>query len=124
MSIKGKIMVDTPEGLYKTALDYHKSGAFAHIGADYLSKRYFTYTNDGSVDGRFLTEIGAGYKREEMGAFKELKAQFNVYNLLDEKYYGPIGTNGFVGSDPLSVADNTLQVGSPRALMGTLSVRF
>ena len=124
MSIKGKIMVDTPEGLYKTALDYHKSGAFAHIGADYMSKRYFTYTNDGSVDGRFLTEIGAGYKREEMGAFKELKAQFNVYNLLDEKYYGPIGTNGFVGSDPLSVADNTLQVGSPRALMGTLSVRF
>ena len=121
---KGKITVDTPEGLYKTSLDWHRSGAFAHFGADYLSTRYFTYTNDGSVDGRFLTEIGTGYKREELGAFKELKAQFNVYNLLDEKYYASIGTNGFVASDPLSVNNNTLQVGSPRTLVGTLSVRF
>jgi iron complex outermembrane receptor protein len=124
MSIKGKIMVDTPEGLYKTALDWHKSGAFANFGADYLSTRYFTYTNDGSVDGRFLTEIGAGYKREELGALKEIKAQFNVYNLLNDQYYASIGTNGFSGSDPLSVNNNTLQVGSPRTLVGTLSVRF
>ena len=124
LSIKGKIMVDTPEGLYKTSLDWHKSGAFANLGADYLSTRYFTYTNDGSVDGRFLVEIGAGYKREEMGAFKELKAQFNVYNLMNEQYYASIGTNGFSGSDPLSVNNNTLQVGSPRTVVGTLSVRF
>ena len=124
LSIKGKIMVDTPEGLYKTSLDWHKSGAFANLGADYLSTRYFTYTNDGSVDGRFLVEIGAGYKREELGAFKELKAQFNVYNLMNEQYYASIGTNGFSGSDPLSVNNNTLQVGSPRTVVGTLSVRF
>ena len=124
LSIKGKIMVDTPEGLYKTSLDWHKSGAFANLGADYLSTRYFTYTNDGSVDGRFLVEIGAGYKREELGAFKELKAQFNVYNLMNDQYYASIGTNGFSGSDPLSVNNNTLQVGSPRTVVGTLSVRF
>jgi iron complex outermembrane receptor protein len=124
MSIKGKIMVDTPEGLYKTSLDWHKSGVFANLGADYLSTRYFTYTNDGSVDGRFLAEFGAGFKREELGAFKELKAQFNVYNLMNNQYYASIGTNGFSGSDPLSVNNNTLQVGSPRTIAGTLSVRF
>lgn len=124
MSIKGKIMVDTPEGLYKTALDYHKSGFFGHIGADYMSKRYFTYTNDGSVGGRFLTEIGTGYSRQEVGAFKELKAQLNVYNVMNSQYYASIGTNGFSGSDPLALANNTLQVGSPRSLSGTLSVRF
>jgi iron complex outermembrane receptor protein len=124
MSIKGKIMVDTPEGLYKTSLDWNKSGAFANLGADYLSTRYFTYTNDGSVGGRFLAEFGAGYKREELGAFKELKAQLNVYNLMNSAYYASIGTNGFSGSDPLSLANNTLQVGSPRTLVGTLSVRF
>jgi iron complex outermembrane receptor protein len=121
---KGKVNVDSPEGLYKTALDWHKSGTFAHIGADYMSKRYFTYSNDGSVDGRFLAEIGAGYNREQLGAFKDLKAQFNVYNLMSEKYYASIGTNGFIYSDPLSVGDNTLQVGSPRTVVGTLSVRF
>lgn len=124
MSIKGKITVDSPEGLYKTSLDYRKSGFFGTIAADYMSTRYFTYTNDGSVGGRFLAEIGSGYTRAELGAFKELKAQFNVYNLLSEKYYASIGTNGFSGSDPLSVNNNTLQVGSPRTLVGTLSVRF
>ncbi|MGA3346253.1 MAG: TonB-dependent receptor [Terracidiphilus sp.] len=124
MSIKGKIMVDTPEGLYKTSLDWTKSGAFANLGADYMSTRYFTYTNDGAVGGRFLAEFGAGYKREELGAFKELKAQINVYNLMNSAYYASIGTNGFSGSDPLSVNNNTLQVGSPRTLVGTLSVRF
>jgi len=124
MSIKGKIMVDTPEGLYKTSLGWNKSGAFANLGADYLSTRYFTYTNDGSVGGRFLAEFGAGYKRTELGAFKELKAQLNIYNLMNSAYYASIGTNGFSGTDPLSVNNNTLQVGSPRTLVGTFSVRF
>ncbi len=124
MSIKGKIMVDTPEGLYKTSLDWNKSGGFINLGADYMSTRYFTYTNDGSVGGRFLAEFGAGYKREEVGAFKELKAQLNVYNLMNSAYYASMGTNGFVGSDPLSLADNTLQVGSPRTVVGVMSVRF
>jgi iron complex outermembrane receptor protein len=124
MSIKGKIMVDTPEGLYKTSINWHKSGAFINFAADYLSTRYFTYTNDGSVDGRFLTEIGFGYKRDELGAFKDLKAQLNVYNLMNTQYYASVGTNGFSGTDPLSVNNNTLQVGSPRAISGTLTVRF
>jgi len=117
-------VVDTPEGMYKTALDYHKSGYFAHFGADYMSTRYFTYSNDGSVPGRFLTEIGTGYKCEQLGAFKDLKAQLNVSNLLNSQYYASIGTNGFSASDPLSVANNTLQVGAPRTVSGTLSVSF
>ncbi|MFY9854769.1 MAG: TonB-dependent receptor [Terracidiphilus sp.] len=121
---KGKVNVDSPEGMYKTALDWHKRGAFAHIGADYMSTRYFTYSNDGSVGGRFQTEAGVGYKREELGAFKDLKLQINATNLLNSQYYASIGTNGFIYSDPLSVNNNTLQVGAPRTISGTLSVRF
>ena len=64
-----------------------------------MSTRYFTYTNDGSVPGRFLTEFGAGYSREQLGAFKDLKAQFNVYNVLNSQYYASIGTNGFIASE-------------------------
>jgi iron complex outermembrane receptor protein len=89
-----------------------------------MSTRYFTYSNDGSVSGRFLTEIGAGYGRAELGAFKDLKAQINVSNVLNSQYWASIGTNGFSASDPLSVANNTLQVGAPRTVSGTLSVRF
>jgi iron complex outermembrane receptor protein len=124
LSIKGKITVDSPEALYKTSLDWRKSGTFVHIGADYMSTRYFTYTNDGSVAGRFLTEFGAGYSREQLGAFKDLKAQFNVYNVMNSQYWASVGTNGFIASDPQSVNNNTLQVGSPRTIGGTLSVRF
>jgi iron complex outermembrane receptor protein len=121
---KGKVNVDSPEGMYKTALDWHKWGAFVHVGADYMSTRYFTYSNDGSVGGRFQTEAGLGYKREELGAFKDLKLQLNATNLLNSQYYASIGTNGFIYSDPLSVNNNTLQVGAPRTVSGTLSVRF
>jgi iron complex outermembrane receptor protein len=124
LSIKGKFVVDTPEYLYKSSLEYHKLGFFSHLGADYMSTRYFTYSNDGSVGGRFLTEFGAGYSRGELGAFKDLKAQFNISNLLNSQYYASIGTNGFIVSDPLSINNNTLQVGAPRTISGTLSVRF
>jgi iron complex outermembrane receptor protein len=46
-----------------------------------------------------------------------------VYNLFDEKYYSSIGTNGFVNTDPTGTV-GTLQVGSPRTFVGSLSARF
>jgi iron complex outermembrane receptor protein len=122
--LKGLIVVDTPKGLYKSSLEYNKSGLFARIGADYMSTRYFTYSNDGSVAGRALADFGIGYKREELGAFKELKAQINISNLLNSTYWASVGTNGFTYSDPQSVAINTLQPGAPRTVAGTVSVRF
>jgi iron complex outermembrane receptor protein len=64
-----------------------------------------------------------GYKFQEAGAFKDLKMQLSVYNLFDEKYYSSIGTNGFVLNDSTGTVD-TLQVGSPRTFVGSLSVRF
>jgi iron complex outermembrane receptor protein len=121
---QGKVVVDTPKEMWKNSLDWHKKGAFAHIGSDYMSTRYFTYSNDGSVDGRFLTEAGAGYTRESLGIFQDLKLQLNVYNLMGERYYSSIGTNGFIYSDPQSINDNTLQVGSPRTVVGKLEARF
>jgi iron complex outermembrane receptor protein len=124
LPLKGLIVVDTPKYLYKTYLEYKKSGLFARLGADYMSQRYFTYSNDGSVPGRFLTDLSLGYQMEQLGAFKDLKLQANVSDLLNAQYYASIGTNGFIYSDPLSVNNNTLQVGAPRTVSGTMSVRF
>nr|WP_255550746.1 TonB-dependent receptor [Granulicella sp. dw_53] len=120
----GKIAVDTPKFLYKNELTYTKKEFSAHISSDYMSKRYFTYTNDNSVDGRFLADFGTSYTRQELGPLSELKLQFNIYNLAGAQYYSSIGTNGFIASDPTSVGNNTLQVGSPRAFTGTFSVKF
>jgi iron complex outermembrane receptor protein len=122
--LKGLIVVDTPKALYKSSLEYKKSGAFARIGADYMSKRYFTYSNDNSVPDRFLTDLSLGYGRADLGAFKDLKIQANASDLLNSQYYASIGTNGFIYSDPTSVSNNTLQVGAPRTISGTISVRF
>ncbi|MGA7829342.1 MAG: hypothetical protein WCA21_00090 [Terracidiphilus sp.] len=124
LPLKDKIVVDTPEGLYKSSLEYKKSGLFARLGADYMSQRYFTYSNDGSVSGRFLTDLSLGYQRAQLGAFKDFKLQANASDLLNAQYYASIGTNGFIYSDPLSVNNNTLQVGAPRTISGTLSVCF
>jgi iron complex outermembrane receptor protein len=120
----GKIAVDSPQVLYKTALTYSHRGFDAHMGADYMGKRYFTYTNDNSVGGRMLGEFGTSYHVDEVGPFDQLKLQLNVYNIASTKYWGTIGTNGFVASDPTSVNNNTLQPGAPRAITGTFSVKF
>ena len=121
---KGKVNVDSPEGLYKTSLDWHQSGAFANIGADYMSRRFDTFSNDDVIADRFLVEFGAGYKKEQLGAFRDLKAQVNATNLLNSQYYGPIGTNGFSYTNPTTADNPTDQVGAPRTISGTLSVSF
>ncbi len=120
----GKIVVDSPEFLYKNELSYSKKGFDAHIGSDFLGKRYFTYTDDNSVDGRWVADFGTSYHTEEVGPFNQLKLQLNFSNLFNNKYWGTVGTNGFVASDPTSIANNTLQPGSPLAVTGTFSARF
>lgn len=121
----GKVAVDSPEFLYKNELSYASSKGFdAHIDSDYMGKRYFTYTNDNSVGGRFVANFGTSYHIDEVGMFEQLKLQFNVSNLANTKYWSSIGTNGFLASDPTSVDLNTLQVGAPRTISGALSVRF
>jgi iron complex outermembrane receptor protein len=121
---QGKVIVDAPKGLDKAELAWHKKEFFASVSTDYMSQRYFTYSNDGSVDGRFLENFAVGYEREQWGEAKNLKVKFNVYNLANNKYYSAVGTNGFIFSDPLSVNNNTLQVGSPRTISGQVSLRF
>jgi iron complex outermembrane receptor protein len=121
---QGKVVVDSPKGLDKAELAWHRKDFFANVSTDYMSKRYFTYSNDGSVDGRFLENFALGYERAQWGEARDLKVKFNIYNLTNDKYYSAIGTNGYIYSDPLSVANNTLQVGSPRAFTGQVSLRF
>ncbi len=121
----GKVAVDSPEFLYKNELTYSGIKSWdIHIASDYMGKRYFTYTDDNSVGGRFVANFGTSYHVDEVGVFDQLKLQFNVTNLANTKYWSAIGTNGFLASDPTSVALNTLQVGAPRTISGAFSMRF
>jgi iron complex outermembrane receptor protein len=115
---KDKTVVDAPKHLLKGELTYDNSGFSARIGANYMSKRYYTYTNDWSVGGRVLVEATLGYKFDLGGHSLEL--QGNVTNLFDKEYVSTIGTNGFGNS-----GDNqTLMVGAPRQVFVTLKAGF
>ncbi|MGK6320798.1 TonB-dependent receptor [Sphingomonas sp. DT-204] len=109
-----KTVVDAPKHMLKGEVTFDRAGFAARLGANYMSKRYFTYTNDQSVDGRVVVDATLGY-RFDLGG-RSLEIQGNVTNLFDKKYVSTIGTNGFGNS-----GDNqTLMVGAPQQFFVTL----
>ena len=118
-AIKGKTVVDTPKHLLRGEVAYDSDTFFGRVGVNYMSERFFTYTNDQSVPGRALVDATLGY-RFDMGLRAPVEIQLNAVNLFDLKYVATIGSNGFGNS-----GDNqTLLAGSPRQVFATLKVDF
>ena len=116
--IAGKQTVDTPKHLAKGEITYDKGMFFGRIGADYLSRRYFTYTNDQSVPGRVLVDATIGARVTI--ADRKFEIQGNATNLFDKKYVATIGSNGFGYA-----GDNqTLLAGAPAQFFVTLKAGF
>lgn len=112
-------MVDTPKHLIRGELSYDSDGVFGRVGANYMSKRYFTYTNDQSVPNRMLVDATIGY-RFDAGLRKPVEIQLNATNLFDKKYVSTIGSNGFGNS-----GDNqTLLAGAPQQVFASVKVGF
>ena len=120
---KGKTTVDTPETTAKGELAYDDGAWFFHLGAYYISKRYYTYTNDASVPEYLIADLGLGYRIHGHGLLDGSEVQLNITNLSDQRYISTIGTNGFVNSDPTG-AFQTLMVGSPREAFVTFRKHF
>ena len=128
-AIKGKTITDASKHLLKVDASYDRDIFFGRIGVNYMSKRYFTYTNAltgaaiapteslGFVDGRALVDAAIGY-RFSMGFLRKAENQLNATNLFDKSYISTVGTNGFG-----NVGDNqTLLNGAPRQIFATLKV--
>jgi iron complex outermembrane recepter protein len=128
-AIRGKTIVDTPKHLVKVDASYDSDSFFGRVGVNYMSKRFFTYTNSlggtaiaptdnlGFVEGRALVDATLGY-RFRLGFVRKAELQLNVTNLFDKDYISTIGTNGFG-----NVGDNqTLLNGAPRQIFATLKV--
>ncbi len=119
IAIKGKDVVDTPKHLLRGEVAYDSDTFFGRVGANYMSKRYFTYLNDKSVPARVLIDATLGY-RFEAGMRTPVELQLNAVNLLDKKYVSTIGSNGFGNS-----GDNqTLLAASPQQFFVTLKAGF
>jgi outer membrane receptor for ferric coprogen and ferric-rhodotorulic acid len=98
-----------------TALSYDRDGAFFRLGANWMSKRYFTYTNDRSVDGRVIVDASLGYRFDD-----KTELQFNANNLFDEQYLSTINSGGTGNSGDRQ----TLLVGAPQQFFVTLKAGF
>lgn len=118
-----KQVVDTPRVMFSTDVGYEHAGWFGSVGGKYTGQRYYTYLNDNKVDAFWLMNASAGYKQKDMLGLKEFSAQLNVTNLLDKRYFGTIGSNGFAASDPQG-AFATLQEGAPRQVFMTVGGKF
>lgn len=116
---KDKTVVDSPKHLLHGEVAYDDTHLFGRLAVSYMSKRYFTYTNDMSVGGRAVVDAALGY-RVDLGLAKPVEIQANVTNLFDKRYVSTIGSNGFGNS-----GDNqTLLAGAPRQFFVTLKAGF
>ncbi len=123
----GKSVVDTPKHMLRGEIAYDSDTFFGRVGANYMSERYFTYTNDllvagdngGSVPSRVIMDATLGY-RFDAGLRAPIEIQLNATNLLDKRYISTIGSNGFGNS-----GDNqTFLAGAPQQFFATVKVGF
>jgi len=114
-AIKGKTVVDTPKHLMRGELAYDQGPLFGRLGVNYMSKRYFTYTNDQSVPGRAIVDATLGYRVTDA-----IEVQLNAANLFDKKYVSTIGSGGFGNSGDRQ----TLLVGAPQQFFVTVRTGF
>ncbi len=126
--IAGKTVVDSPKHMARGELNYDNDKFFGRVGVNYMSKRYFTYTNNltgnvltgvgdglGYVPGRVLVDATLGYHITD-----KIELQLNASNLFDKKYVGTINSNGNGNQ-----GDNqTLLVGAPQQFFATIKAGF
>ncbi len=114
-AIKGKNVVDTPAHLVRGELAYDDGAIFGRLAVNYMSDRFFTYTNDQSVNGRAIVDAAVGYRFTDT-----IDVQLNATNLFDKEYVSTIGSGGFGNSGDRQ----TLLVGAPQQFFLTLRAGF
>lgn len=117
---KGKHTVAYPSWMYTGILAYSYGNASAHLDANYVGRRYFSYTNDTWVPSYWLVSLGARYKFNNVWRAHDVVFDFNVYNLMNTPYIATIGEGGF----PLSGDRQSMLAGEPRAYFGSVKMDF
>lgn len=111
----GKTVVNSPKHLAKGEITWDNGSFFVRVGANYTSKRYYSYENDVDVDGFVIVDASIGYRLND-----RISIQANATNLFDKEYVSTIGTNGFANSGD----SQTLLAGAPQQFFVTLKAGF
>ena len=120
-AIRGKTVVDSPESIANLELAYDDGMFYARANANYTSERFFTYSNDRSVEGRVLVDALIGVRLNSDNRFLDgLAIEGTVTILFDEDYVGTIGSNGF----GFAGDNQTLLAGAPQQFFVTLRKDF
>jgi iron complex outermembrane receptor protein len=122
--LKGKTVVDSPRHITSGEIAYDGDLFFGRIGANYMSKRYYSYLNDASVGGRVLVDLSIGIKVPEgLGFLSGFALEGSATNLFDKNYISTVGSGGFGNSDASGTA-MTLLPGAPQQFFVTLRKGF
>ena len=120
-AIAGNTLVDSPNNIANLNIVYDNSHVYARANLNYMSSRYFTYSNDQSVGDRFLMDMTIGYRFGGTGAFTGgWGIEGSVTNLTDTQYVATVGSNGYGFKGDAQ----TLLVGAPRQFFITLRKDF
>lgn len=114
-ALDGKTVVDTPKHMVRGEFNYDDGQRFFRVGGNYMTRRYYNYTNDQSVPGRLIVDASLGYRFTD-----KVEIQLNVSNLFDKKYISTIGSGGFANSGDRQ----TLLIGAPQQFFATLKAGF
>jgi len=120
-AIKGKTVVDSPKNIANLEAAYDDGTFYARANGNYTSRRFFTYSNDRSVEGRVLVDALIGFRLNSDNRFLDgLAIEGTVTNLFDKEYVGTIGSNGF----GFAGDNQTLLAGAPQQFFVTLRKGF
>ncbi|MDP3783610.1 MAG: TonB-dependent receptor [Sphingopyxis sp.] len=111
----GKTVVNSPRHLAKGEITWDTGSFFARVGANYTSKRYYSFENDAEVGGFVIVDASIGYRFNE-----RISVQANATNLFDRDYVSTIGTNGFANRGD----SQTLLAGAPQQFFVTVKAGF
>ena len=119
--INGRTVVDSPESIANLELAYDDGQFYGRANGNYTSERFFTFSNDRSVEGRVLVDALIGFRLQSDNRLLDgLAIEGTVTNLFDEEYVGTIGSNGF----GFAGDNQTLLAGAPQQFFVTLRKDF
>ncbi len=119
--IAGKTTVDSPHNIADLELAYEQDGLYIRGNVNYMSKRYFTYSNDQSVGSHAVVDAKVGYRfTSDQRILNGLGLEGSVTNLTGISYISTVGSNGF----GFAGDNQTLLAGAPRQWFVTVSKTF
>lgn len=110
-AIQGKSVVDSPKHIGNVELAFAQNGVYATVNGNFMSERFFTYSNDKSVPGRAIFDAKIGYRFRSMSTWMNgVAIEGSVTNLTDKRYVATVGSNGY----GFSGDNQTLLAAAPR----------